>query len=38
MCDDDYEFLNKVKNVQIADDYEMIDSDDDVLSMDDKSM
>jgi hypothetical protein len=31
--DDDEKFLNNVKNMQLDDDYEMVDSDDDVLSV-----
>ena len=33
LSDDEEEFLDNVKNMQLEDDYEMIDSDDDVLSI-----
>ena len=33
LSDDKEEFLDNVKNMQLEDDYEMIDSDDDVLSI-----
>ena len=33
LSDDEDEFLDNVKNMQLEDDYEMVDSDDDVLSI-----
>ena len=38
MSDDDYAFLDNVNKMQIADDYEMVDSNDDVVSLNDDDL